>query len=583
MDEAEQKQPKDSPVSEAAASTSSTVEPKGVSPKPEPGQSDTSTVTATTTPPNPQEGSQKTIAATKSSGRMSTKKSPDLPSKPAGGDKKEAEGTSEEGEGSAKKPAVQSSGPAGSSKNTASACDKNLSGASSVPGVPPTDGAVGPGANNVMAKMMEMMAKGSASATPKNPQMAKGSMPDMMAMMSGGGMPDMMAMMSGGGGMPDMMAMMSAGGNMGDMKSMMTKMDGGMMASLFDHIIDQTINRSESESSGDDEDSITIEIPCKHCSRFFNSQMSLKTHILVNHEHEDSSVLNLQKLVIDKGKRSVKGHHGTRRKQSKDCEKSSAVEAASNDSHQRVGSALNKVTTSQEDLSAAESSRGVKRGRSERSGSEAAESSGASGLEEGTLLGIEGLLRLGTGAVPSSCVTSSPPESRKRSARLRSLRSSSGDTSSQVTTKKSKGGDEKTDSDSTQEGSPGGESSGVATKSGEGQPAPGDPKSQRTSKETSKHKQIKTESKQPSPSRHTPVTRGKRVLRKDVDVSGSERDIGTEAPVKETSHSSRSRKGRQSSSVPVGSSSSIPAASSSPQGSEAVSTSRRSLRSHKSH
>ncbi|KAL8619550.1 hypothetical protein ACOMHN_019606 [Nucella lapillus] len=600
MDETEQKQSEDSPVSEsAAASSTSTVEPKPskeLTPESEMAKSETSTDGTTTSPLNPEEGSRRTTTASVSaetSIQASVMKSPDLPPTQAGVEERKEEASSEELEGGVKKPVKQSSAQAGSSGNVVSSHDKNLSGASSVPGLPSADGAVSPGSNNVMAKMMEMMAKGSASATPKNADKGKGpmgdmmsgggGMPDMMAMMSGGGMPDMTSMMSGGGGgMPDMAAMMSAGGNMANMKSMMNKMGGGMMATLFDKIISDSINKYESETSDDDEDSITIEIPCKYCSRYFTSQMSLKTHILVAHEHEDSSVLNLQKLVIDKGKRSAKGH-GARRKQSKDLEKSAAGEAASDSSHQHAGSTVSKVTTSQEDSSAAESSRGIKRGRSERSKSQAAESSGASGLEESTLLSAEGLLRLGTGAVPSSCVSgNSPPESRKRSVRIRSLGSNSGpDPSYQVTSKKSKSGDEKTDSDSTQEGSPSGDPApSGATKSGNVQPSQGDPKSQRMGKETSKHKHNKAESKQPSPSRLTPVMRGKRVLPKDIDMPGSDRAVGAEAPAREAS---RSGKGRQSSSV-QGGSGGVPApGASSAQESETASTSRRSLRSHKSH
>ncbi|XP_076464770.1 uncharacterized protein LOC143296626 [Babylonia areolata] len=554
----------------------------------------------TTTPPKPQVDSSKTStapASTEVSSQLCAGKPSDPPSDPALGDTKEEEKT-----GSSKTPSVQSSGSAEGSKKLASTesstekcsqADKSLAGASSGPRVvPPEDGAVGPDNKDVTAKMMEIMAKGSASATPKVPE---NPMADMMAMMSkGGGMPDMMSMMSpeGGmpnimammskGGMPDMMSMMSQGGSMADMKAMMNKMQGGPMgmAKLFDCIIDVSLARAESDSSDDDEDSITIEIPCQYCSRFFTSQMSLKTHILVAHEHEDTSVLNLTKLVIDKGKRGVKDHHGTRRKQSKDCEKSAAVEAASTDSLQSEGSTMGKMTSSQEDLSAAEPTRGVKRGRSERRESE---TSGASGVEEGSHQSNQGPLRLGSGAVPSSCTFSSPPESRKRSARLRGLRSNSGGASSQVTTKKSKSDDEKPDNDSAQQGSPSrlsAQPSSRVTVPGDEQLDTSDIKSGRTAKDSAKHKQIKTDLKQPSPLRQARVTRGQRMSPKDK--AGSDTDISTDAPSNEATQRGRAkgRKARQATSVLAAS---VPAVSSSPQEREAVSASRRSLRSRKSH
>lgn len=492
------------------------------------------------------------------------------------------------------------------SKEDSKAGDKSLAGASSGSTIPSQDGAGGPGGMDMMAKMM-MMSKGGAPAMAGGPGMptpdmskvgggmpdmasmmskGDGGMPDMMSMMSKGrGMMDVMSMMAKGGGMPDMMAMMAKGG-MPDMKAMMGMGKGGMqkgpmgMAKLFDCIIEVSLANADSDITDDDEDSVTIEIPCQYCSRFFNSQMSLKTHILVAHDHEDSSVLNLKKLVIDsKGKCSIKDHHGSRRKHSQDFEKSAAAEASGTDAKPPAPSAPAKTMSSQEDLSAAESGRGIKRVRSGSKESEAAETSGAAGVEETSPHGEHGLrssARLGSGAVASGCTPGSPPENRKRKARLCSQRSRSGDSLPLVTTKKIKGGGMKPDSDSSQtEESSSGESHKASASAD--QDKPHDDKSQSSPKGTTKHKKVKTGIKHPLPVAEGAVMqRGKRTLRKDKDVVSSDAETGASVqPSKPTSSTVGGRKGRQSGSAA--------ADSSSVQGEESPATTRRSLRSRKSH
>ena len=479
--------------------------------------------------------------------------------------------------------------------------DKCLAGASSGPTAPPQDGAGGPGGMD----MAKMMSKGGAPALPGGPgaptpdMMSKGGggMPDMMSMMSkgrgmldimsmmakGGGMPDMMS--EGGGGMPDMMAMMAKGG-MPDMKAMMGMVKGSTqkspmgMAKLFDCIIEVSLANAASDVSDDDEDSVTIEIPCPYCSRLFTSQMSLKTHILVAHEHEDTSVLNLKRLVIDsKGKRSMKDHHGSRRKQSRDYEKSAAVEAAGTDPKLPEPHTPAKAVSSQEDLSAAESGRGLKRIRSGSKESEAVETSGAAGVEEVSPHSEHGLrssARLGSSAVPSSCVPSSPLENRKRKARLHSHRSSSGDSVPQVTTKKSKGGGVKPDSDSSQtEESSSGESHKASVSADQNKPH--NDKSHSSPKETIKHKKVKTGIKDPLPVAEGAISqRSKRTLRKDKEIVGSDTETGANIhPSEATLSTGGGRKGRQSGGAAAGH-------SSLGQGDESPSTTRRSLRSRKS-
>ena len=461
-----------------------------------------------------------------------------------------------------------------------------------------------------MAKMM-MMSKGGAPAMPGGPGMPApdmmpqgggmmgmmsmmskgGGMPDMMSMMAkGGGMPDMMSMMAKGGGMPDMMAMMAKGG-MPDMKAMMGMGKGGMqkgpmgMAKLFDCIIEVSLANADSDVTDDDEDSITIEIPCQYCSRFFTSQMSLKTHILVAHDHEDSSVLNLKKLVIDsKGKRSMKDHHGSRRKQSRDYDKSAAAEASGSDAKLTEPSTPAKVAPSQEDSSAAESVRGIKRGRSGSKESEAADTSGAAGVEDESPHGEHGLrssARLGSGAVPSSCVAGSPPENRKRKARLHSQRSNSGDSVAQVTAKKSKSVGSKLKPDSSDSSHTEESSSGESHKAVADLDKPqDDDKSQSSSpKETStKHKKVKTGIKDPLPvaeGTSSATQKGKRTLRKDKETVSSDTEAGADTqPCEQTSSTAGGCKGQQSGGA-AGDSSSVPEE-------ESPSMARRSLRSRKS-
>ena len=70
------------------------------------------------------------------------------------------------------------------------------------------------------------------------------------------------------------------------------------MQTMMDSIIEMTFAQPMSDDSESDEDSITIEIPCKYCSKIFTNQMSLKTHFLVAHD-QDTSVLNIRRLHID--------------------------------------------------------------------------------------------------------------------------------------------------------------------------------------------------------------------------------------------------------------------------------------------
>ncbi|KAK7104173.1 serine-rich adhesin for platelets-like [Littorina saxatilis] len=428
-----------------------------------------------------------------------------------------------------------------------------------------------------MPDMMAMMAKG-------------GGMPDMMSMMvKGGGMPDMMSMMAKGGGMPDMMAMMAKGGGKPDMKSMMGKGKGSHpspmgMANLFDCIIEVALANHESDVSDDDDESTTIEIPCKYCPRFFPCQMKLKTHILLAHEHEDTSVLNIKKLAIDgKGKRGMKDHHGARRKQSRDYDKSSAVEAADNNTKLSDLNAVAKDSSSQENVFVdSVSSRGLKRGRSK--GSEAEETSGAAGVEE-TSPNADHSLRStaheGSGAEPSSSATGSAQELRKRKIRMRSQRSDSGDSSLQVTIKKkSKGGERKpeTESSSRMEELPSGDLHSAAA----GGETVQDDKPQSSHKESARQNKSKTSVVINDPglpeAPSSASQRGKRTLQKNKDLASSDTETGADVSPGDSTSRGGGRKGRQSGAVAGASST-----TSLTQRDQSPSTTRRSLRSRKSY
>ena len=474
--------------------------------------------------------------------------------------------------------------------------EQSQAGASSETSVPAQGGAGGPGGSDMMAKMMAMMAKGGAPAMPGAPGKPAGAMPDMMAMMGkGGGMPDMMAMMGKGGmpdmmammgkgGMPDMMAMMGKGG-MPDMMAMMSGGAGGMpdmskmkpnpleMAKMFECIIDVSLARSDSDSEDDDSDSVTLEIPCQYCSRYFPSQMTLKTHILVAHEKEDTSVLNITDLIIDsKGKRSVKGHHGLRCKQSKDHD-IAAFEAAGSVAKLPEPSAQAKVVVPQEDPAAAEASRGTKRGRRSRKGSEAAETSGAVSVEAvgaDSDSGLHSSPRLAAGAVPSSCVTASPPETRKRSSRLRSVGSSSDNSSPQVTTKKIKSGSVQRNKDGSQKEDP---SRGRR----ESSRAAADTAVSGDTEAIVKHKRVKTNTTHSSSAPQGAGARGKKLtLQKDKDTASSDVETSAEPHLGEQTQSKRGGRRSQTSSGTT-------STSSSSKGSKSPVATRRSLRSRKSH
>ena len=109
--------------------------------------------------------------------------------------------------------------------------------------------------------------------------------------------------------------------NNDEISSMMSLMEkAGMpdMESILDCIIRVSFAMPSSSDSSDDSDSPSIEVPCKFCSKKFNNQMSMKTHIMVSHEHEDTSVLNLRKFTIDgEGKRGLKDVSRSQRKKSK--------------------------------------------------------------------------------------------------------------------------------------------------------------------------------------------------------------------------------------------------------------------------
>lgn len=315
-----------------------------------------------------------------------------------------------------------------------------------------------PASNDVMAKMMAVMSKGGPQAllgvskkgikgvppnemshTAKGGMMTKGGIPNMAAMMAKGGMPDMAAMMVKGG-IPDMMAMMGSGGGMPDMMAMMGAGGPGPMGmkKLMDCIIEVTFARPDSEESDDDDDNVTIEIPCQYCTRFFTSQMLLKTHILVAHDHQDTSVLNIRKLVLDsKGRCGVK--EKSRRKQSRDSAASAAsspVEAKPPDTLTKPNAALSQVV-----MSGADAERGVKRTRSNSKEQDVAHPGAASSLvkppsADNTPKSCSA--PTGSGADPSGCVDSSQSETRKRKPQLHSQCSDSGESSAQITPKRSK-------------------------------------------------------------------------------------------------------------------------------------------------
>lgn len=322
--------------------------------------------------------------------------------------------------------------------------DTALAGATDGPHrVPPQGGAGGPG----MA-MMAMMAGGGMSAMLGMPDMmammAKG-MPDMSVMM-GKGMPDMSAMMAKG--MPDMSAMMGKG-----MSAIMGKIGkgggGGMeMMDMMDCIIQVSLLRPDSDVSDDDDDSITVELPCPHCARFFTSNVSLKTHILVSHDREDSSLLNLHRLSIEKrekGKRSSKDGASPKQKHLVDFDKS--VAAASSTTAKCSENTSNPSSAEEILLAAEPATKGVKRGREGKKASKEGDTGGAAGESESN--SGESRSRRRSGEATSDSVTGSPSESRKRKALLQMQRSSSGESPINLSTKKSKGtGDASSDSES---------------------------------------------------------------------------------------------------------------------------------------
>ncbi|KAK7492325.1 hypothetical protein BaRGS_00016422 [Batillaria attramentaria] len=297
--------------------------------------------------------------------------------------------------------------------------------------VPPHGGAGGPGMS-MTAQMMAMM--------------SKGGMPDMSAMP---GMPDMSAMMGKMGGMQEMMAMMAKG--MPNMSAMMGKTGGkdmkggGMeMMDMMDCIIQVSLLKPDSDVSDDDDDSITVELPCPHCSRFFASNVSLKTHILVVHDHEDTSLLNLRRLSIERGKRSSKDSP-SKQKHSRDTDKSVAA-AASTVTKSTEDSTPNMSSADDNLMASEQAAKGVKRAWEGRKDSEEVDTSGAAGEAESNPGELRPRLR--SGAAPSGCVAGSPPEPRKRKALLQMQRSSSGDSPTKTsTTKKAKGGNEKSPDD----------------------------------------------------------------------------------------------------------------------------------------
>ncbi|KAL8606529.1 hypothetical protein ACOMHN_015569 [Nucella lapillus] len=237
--------------------------------------------------------------------------------------------------------------------------DRSLSGASSEPTVPLQGGAGGPGGANLMSKMMVMMMSGGGKPmTPDTPVMP--SVPDMMSMLKGSAMP-LPDMVMSKGGLP---CMMGKGMKAGPME----------MATIFDCIIDMSLARADSDESEEDEDVAVAELPCQYCCRLFSSQMSLKTHILVAHEQEDDSVLNLTQLTINNNRSGPKDGSPRSRKVSRDDEVFASGMSVTT-SGQTGG--LEQIPAGA-DLAAAV--RGVKRGRTESKDLETAETGGASGM-----------------------------------------------------------------------------------------------------------------------------------------------------------------------------------------------------------
>ncbi|XP_076441560.1 uncharacterized protein LOC143280771 [Babylonia areolata] len=267
--------------------------------------------------------------------------------------------------------AVASSAPAAVdvSGKSSIAEDRSLSGAgaSSEPTVPAQDGAGEPDSTNMMTKvMMMMMSNGESHSTPGTSGTPASSVPDTMSMLTGNGMP-----------FPDMMSMMAKGG----MPAMMNKgaMKGGPieMAHIFNCIIDMSLARANSDDSEEDEDSAVAELPCQYCCRFFASQMALKTHILVAHEQEDDSVLNLTQLTLDSNGKPMQASQLCRK-----CSRDTEV-FASGLSVKTAGRLSRSGSVSPHaDLAASESVRGVKRGRTESRDLEATQTGGASGVED---------------------------------------------------------------------------------------------------------------------------------------------------------------------------------------------------------
>ena len=306
--------------------------------------------------------------------------------------------------------------------------DRSLSGASPGCAVPSQDGTGEPGNTDMMTRMMVMMmSKGGSPAPSDSGPMSNGAMLDCLSMLSkGSGIADMIKMVSNGGGMPVIMPK----GIMPDMSAMMTK--GGMqagpmgMAKLFECIIDISLAKADSEASDDEDECAAAEIPCQYCSPLFSSQMSLKTHILVAHDQEDTSLLNLRDLIIDRKVRRG-SRDGPRSKQPPPDDKS-AAEASGGDLKVPKCNSNCKATSSQDDVSAAGSGRGLKRGRQCSWQIDISESGGAADEEN-----------LFCESLASSVDSDVSTENRKRKTHLRSQRSYSEESYAQAMPKRNKG------------------------------------------------------------------------------------------------------------------------------------------------
>lgn len=286
-----------------------------------------------------------------------------------------------------------------------------------------SSGATGAPGMEMMSKMLAMMSKGSSPAMP--------GMPDMMSMMMKGGMPnmkDMMSKMQGKGGPGGMM-----GGPMG-------------MKNLFDCIVEVSLLTPDSDVSDDDEDSITMELPCQYCSRYFSSNMSLKTHILVAHEKEDPSVLNLKKLVIEEKGKGSSRDASTKRKHSREYDKAVAEAASSQSS---MTDRTSRASLSSVDSCASQpTARSIKKSRTEKRAIDSLDTSGAATGSyelnpEDTSEHVTFQPKSNPETKSGSCVDSTPPESRKRKALLQMQRS----VSSEMQGKKVKNNDKNSDSD----------------------------------------------------------------------------------------------------------------------------------------